>query len=185
MANFTSEAIREAFLSLLEEKPLKHISVRDIVDRCGVNRNTFYYHYRDIPQLLVSIIRDDADAIIQRYATISSLEECLNATVDFLYKRRRSVLHIYRSVNRDIYESYQWRVCRYAADTYINCVLENHIISDDDKKLLVEYLGCIAFGVINNWLEQGMQKDIRAQIHRLCELKQGDLEQMIFRCEMQ
>ena len=183
MASFTGEAIRQAFLSLLEEKPLKHISVRDIVDRCGVNRNTFYYHYQDIPQLLVSIIRDEADALIARYPTIATLEECLNAAVDFLYAHRKSVLHIYRSVNRDIYESYQWRVCQYAADTYLMSVLEGHIVSDEDRQLLASYLSCVAFGVVNSWLEQGMHSDIRVQIHRLCEMKQGDLEEMIRRCE--
>ena len=183
MASFTSEAIRQAFLSLLEEKPLKRISVRDIVDRCGVNRNTFYYHYQDIPQLLVSIIRDDADAIIRRYPTISTLEECINTAVEFLFTHRKSVLHVYRSVNRDIYESYQWRVCLYAASTYMDGVLKGHTVSDEDRQLMVGYLSCVAFGVVNSWLEQGMHSDIRAQIHRLCEMKQGDLESMIARCE--
>lgn len=46
MANFTKQAIKAAFLELLDEKPLNKISVRDIVERCGINRNSFYYHFR-------------------------------------------------------------------------------------------------------------------------------------------
>ena len=41
MANFTKQAIKAAFLELLDEKPLNKISVRDIVERCGINRNSF------------------------------------------------------------------------------------------------------------------------------------------------
>ena len=40
MPNFTKIAIRNAFLKLLSEKPLNKISVRDIVDECGINRKS-------------------------------------------------------------------------------------------------------------------------------------------------
>ena len=56
MANFTQKAIRDSFVKLLNERPLSQITVRDIVDDCGVNRNTFYYYYRDLPQLLETIV---------------------------------------------------------------------------------------------------------------------------------
>ena len=45
MANFTKKAIKDTFISLLKTKPFNQITVKDIVDECGVNRNTFYYHY--------------------------------------------------------------------------------------------------------------------------------------------
>lgn len=52
MAAFTRLAIRRTFLLLLEQMPLDKITVKMIVDACGVSRNTFYYHYEDIPALL-------------------------------------------------------------------------------------------------------------------------------------
>ena len=42
MASFTRKAIMEAFLGLLEERPLSKITVKDIVEACGINRNPFY-----------------------------------------------------------------------------------------------------------------------------------------------
>lgn len=50
--NRNKQAIIDAFWELLEEKPLSKITVKDIVERCQINRNTFYYHFRDIPLLL-------------------------------------------------------------------------------------------------------------------------------------
>ncbi|MDY4491271.1 MAG: TetR/AcrR family transcriptional regulator, partial [Candidatus Faecousia sp.] len=52
MANFTKKAIRDSFVKLLNEKPISQITVKDIVEDCGVNRNTFYYYYQDLPQLM-------------------------------------------------------------------------------------------------------------------------------------
>ena len=52
MANFTRKAIKETFLALLEERPLNDITIKDIVEKCGINRNSFYYHYQDLPALI-------------------------------------------------------------------------------------------------------------------------------------
>ena len=67
MANFTKQAIKSSFLKLLNEKPLNRISVRDIVEDCGINRNSFYYHFQDIPALLTEIITDETDRLIADY----------------------------------------------------------------------------------------------------------------------
>ena len=52
MPSFTKKAIMESFLHLMEKKPLDKITVRDIVDDCGINRNTFYYYFQDIYAVL-------------------------------------------------------------------------------------------------------------------------------------
>lgn len=69
MANFTKQAIKAAFLELLDEKPLNKISVRDIVERCGINRNSFYYHFQDIPSLLGEIIVERTNELMAQYPT--------------------------------------------------------------------------------------------------------------------
>lgn len=183
MADFTKKAIRNSFVKLLNEKPLKQITVRDIVDDCGVNRNTFYYHFQDIPQLIETIVKEDADRIILKSPTINSLEGYLDAIIGFALKNKNAVLHIYRSVNRDLYEQYQWRVCEHTATTFVDGVLLGRTVSDSDRKLLIDYVKCVSFGLVMGWLENGMQDDIQAYAHRLCELKEGDLDQMIDRFE--
>ena len=42
MTRFTERAIMDAFFELLVEKPLDKVTVADIAQRCGINRNTFY-----------------------------------------------------------------------------------------------------------------------------------------------
>ena len=44
MVNRTKDAIKQTFLALLNEKPLNQITVKMIVEQCGINRNSFYYH---------------------------------------------------------------------------------------------------------------------------------------------
>ena len=91
MANFTRNAIKSSFLKLLNEWPLSQITVKDIVSDCGVNRNTFYYYFKDIPKLIEDIIVEDAEHIIQEFPSMALIEDCLNAMIDFALKHKRAV----------------------------------------------------------------------------------------------
>lgn len=55
MPSFTKRAIIESFLRLVGKKPLDKITVRDLVDDCGINRNTFYYYFQDIYAVMEEI----------------------------------------------------------------------------------------------------------------------------------
>lgn len=183
MAGFTKKAIRDSFVKLLNEKPLSQITVRDIVDDCGVNRNTFYYYYQDLPQLMESIVNEDADRIIREHLSVESMEECFNAIIGFALENRKAAFHVYRSVNRDVYEKYQWRICRHVVTVYLDGILSGHTIRESDRQLIVDYATCACFGFAIGWLESGMKDDILSRIHRLCQLKQGEIERVISRCE--
>lgn len=183
MARFTKKAIRDSFVKLLNERPLSQITVRDIVEDCGVNRNTFYYYFQDIPQLLETIIKENADRIIQDNPTIDSIEDFLSALIGFALENRKIVFHIYHSVSRDIYEQHQWRICEYVITAYVDGILSGHPVSDSDRRLIIDYLKCVCFGIVIGWLEKGMRDDIQSRIRRICELKQGEWERMIEKCK--
>ena len=183
MANFTKKAIRDSFVKLLNEKPLNQITVRDIVDDCGVNRNTFYYYYQDLPQLIESIVEEDADRLIGKNPTPESLLDCFQSIIRFALENRKAVMHIYRSVNRDIYEKYQWRICRHVVTAYADSLLTGKTLKPEDRQLIIDYGMCVCFGFSMGWMESGMKDDILEKFRRLCWLKQGEAERMIARCE--
>ena len=106
MTNLTKDLIKKTFVSLLERMPLTQITVKMIVEECGINRNSFYYHYQDLPALIEEMVREEADGIIKDYPNIESIETALLAVTDFASKNKKAILHIYNSVNRDIFERY-------------------------------------------------------------------------------
>lgn len=181
MASFTKMAIKAAFLKLLNERPLSQITVKDIVEVCGINRNSFYYHFQDIPSLIEEIVTEEADRIIAEYPTIDSIETCLTAVLDFARKNRRAILHIYNSVNRAMFEQYLWKVCKYAVGTYGNGVFCGKPIKAADRDLILRFYECECFGMVIAWMNDGLKENYDESIHRLCELKKGTLEEMVER----
>ena len=181
MKNLTKELIKKTFISLLEQKPLTKITVKMIVEECGINRNSFYYHYQDIPALIEEIVREETDRIIKKYPTVESAETALFAAIDFASRNKKAILHIYNSVNRDIFERYLWKVCDYIVRSYGQTVLKGREIDEFDKEIIGRFYKSACFGIVISWLDQKMDPDVHRVISRFCELHRGVIEEMVAR----
>ncbi len=181
MPGFTKQAIKNSFIKLLNEKPVSQITVKDIVEDCGINRNSFYYHYQDLPSMIEEIILDDADELIRKHPTVDSLEDGLEFAASFVLKNRRAALHLYHSGNRDLFEQYLWKVCEYVVSTYISTAFGDSLIGEKDKGIIIRYYKWCCFGAIIDWLNTGLKDDIQALFYRMGQLKKGMLEEMIRR----
>lgn len=95
--NRNKQAIIDAFWELLEEKPLIKITVKDIVERCQINRNTFYYHFQDIPLLLKCTVQDWGNRIVADHSRFGSPIDCIAPFAEQAAQKKRALLHIYRS----------------------------------------------------------------------------------------
>jgi AcrR family transcriptional regulator len=163
MANFTRNAIKETFIRLLEERPLTDITVKDIVETCGINRNSFYYHFQDIPTLLEEIVMEEAEDIIQKYPTINSMVECFDALIEFASHRKRAIMHIFRSVKREVFEHYLMKVSEHFVRVYMDMALRDQAIGEQDKETIIRYYKCVCFGLTIGWLNDGMDaEDVQA-----------------------
>lgn len=77
--------IREAFISLLKEKPIDKITVVDIVQRSNLSRNTFYAHYQDVYAVLEEYQQEALDALAQALDTAAA-EKQMSAPLALLLK---------------------------------------------------------------------------------------------------
>lgn len=94
MSELTKRAIQESFKKLLSNQPLDKITVKNITDDCGVNRNTFYYHYSDIYQLLEEIFLTEAQKSVEKMEVGQSWEEGLKTGLCFVKENKLSLIHI-------------------------------------------------------------------------------------------
>lgn len=184
MPNFTKNAIKTAFLKLLNDNPLGKISVRSIAEECGINRNSFYYHFQDIPSLIEEIVRDAADSLIQKYPTIATLDEAADAAFSFTLKNKKAALHICDSVNRSIYEHYLMNICDYIANAYFDTAFkeEKNNIDESDRAIITHFTKCTLFGLYIDWINNGMRDDAIDRLKRLISMCRGLSDEMLERC---
>lgn len=109
-----------AFWELLEEKPYKKITVKDIVDRCKVNRNTFYYHFDGINSLFEEALIAWEEKIFQDPRTIAHPLTCVIPIAEDLMAHRAGVEHLLESKVRDTFFGELSVIAHRAADMYVS-----------------------------------------------------------------
>lgn len=173
MPNFTKRAIKEAFVALLDERPLNKITVKDVVEACGINRNSFYYHFEDLPALVEEIVGERVQALIQKHPTVSSVEECADAVIELVMDDRRAIYHVYNSLSRDVFERYLMHGCGYIVSTYLNAEFAGKDMDPADLDALIRLHKCACFGSVIDWLNGGMKGDIAGYFRRVCALQKS------------
>ena len=106
MPGFTRQIILHTLTELMNEKPLSKITVKDIVERCGVNRNTFYYHFRDIPDAVEAMVKEELNDILKDQKVPESVSDCMEILVNAVQKNKKAMIHLYRSIQRDVFADY-------------------------------------------------------------------------------
>ena len=94
MSQVTKRALEASLKKLLLERPLDKITVTDIAEDCGINRMTFYYHFRDIYDLVEWACQEDARRILDGKRTYTTWQEGFRRILDGLIDNRPFILNV-------------------------------------------------------------------------------------------
>ena len=97
----TEELIVQAVERLLMQKKVKKLTVKDIVEECGITRQTFYYHFRDIPDLLKWVLERNTDQLLKETLAQGNAEKGLRCLFLLALNTRPYVEHGLRTNYRD------------------------------------------------------------------------------------
>lgn len=179
----TKKEIIETFQECLEETPINKITVKNIVERCGINRNTFYYYFDGIPGLVEYIMEEMADQLLESFDQ-TNLSEELRQVVSYFVQRKRSVLHFYRYLPREQFLSVLNKLALYLVEGGIRQLTKDVPIPEEDLTVLIRFYKGALVGVLLDWLESGMSYDMNTMVERLCELMEGSTRRAIEKCRV-
>lgn len=177
----TRRAIQTAFIQLLNERPLDKITVKNIVETCGINRNTFYYHYQDIYALLEDIFEQEAQAAIDRNSEHDTWREGFIESTQFALQNKRAIYHIYNSVNREQLERYLFRVTEHMMEDFVRRQATGLKVAEEDIHYIAVFYKHAIVGVVMEWLQRGMQDDAEAVILKMGRIFDGNIRRTLER----
>lgn len=183
MTSLTKDAIKKSFMKLLNQKQVNKITVKEIVEDCGINRNSFYYHFDDIPSLIEEIFNDQVDELVNRQSTSENIYDSILEAIDFALQNKTAMLHIHNSASRDLFDRYLSRVAQRTVSEFFDKLTSGSPgICADDRDAIVMYYKSLLIGFVVEWLSDGMRYDLTTKIKRVCELFEGTTELAISRC---
>ena len=169
----TKREIAETFLSLINSHPLNEITVGGLSKTCGINRNTFYYHFNNTADLIEYVVKGIVDRLLTKYPPkINSLEDCFVAGINFARNNKNAINNIYHSTSRAIFERHLWHVCGYSVNAYIKSLPENAMPArtQEEVEVLREFLKYACFGFVIDWINRDMPEDVTEKIKTLVNL---------------
>ena len=175
MSQITKRALEASLKKLLLQKPLDKITIRDITDDCGINRMTFYYHFKDIYDLIEWSLVEDADRVIAGNRTLTTWQQGLLRIFEAVRDNRALILNIYRSVSHEQVELYLYRL---TYDLMLGVVEEQAAgmsVRPEDKRFIADFYKYALVGLVLDWVRQGMREDPHQLVDRLSQLVSGNI----------
>lgn len=150
----TKRLLRESLLELLKEKPVEHITVKELCELAELNRSTFYAYYNNVPALYQEMSGELAQALLDHIRAINQGGGVDTAPMLAYIRdnRERFRLLVYRDeylnanqpVQRQIIEGY----FGLAPELALPCALE-------EREYFLQYLYMGGTGVIHRWVQNG------------------------------
>ena len=181
MSQVTKRALEQSLKNLLLKKPLTKITINDIAEDCGINRMTFYYHFKDIYDLVEWSCLEDAKKALDEKKTYETWQQGFLQIFEAVLQNKPFILNVYRCVHREQVEKYlQPLVDRLLLDV-INEAVGEMQVRDDDKQFIARVYSYVFIGLMLNWIKDGMREDPRLIVDRLSKLIRGSMKEALSR----
>jgi len=155
MPPFAKREIKNSFIKLLTERPISQITVKDIVEDCGVNRNSFYYHFQDIPDLICYMMEQGSKELLENCLAQPTLEDKIRYLLSV-------ALNAHPLIQRTISTSYQSELEPLLLEQFYsffdqltNESASSSLVSDSltasQRKLLLRYHSLAFLGLVRTW----------------------------------
>ena len=157
MSQTTKKALAASLKNMLANKPLDKIKITDITEDCEVNRQTFYYHFKDIYDLLEWVYTNEATRAIGDKKTYSTWQEGFTSIFKYILDSKEFVLNTYNSVSREYLERYLY----------------------NDKSFIADFYKYAFVGLVLDWIKRGMKEKPEYIIEKLNILISGNIEKAL------
>lgn len=152
----TKNAIKNAYISLLSTKAIDKITVRDIVDECGLTRNTFYYYYKDIYEIAEELLEESTYSIIDEYCAGKLTTTQLFNALDKLFNENYKIFsNMFLSGNDGMMIRYLDGFTERILTRYLEIVCKDVHLTNSDKHFFYGMFKYMMRGAFSEYIKSG------------------------------
>ena len=184
MSDITKRALEKSLKNMMLKKPVNKITINDIAEDCGVNRATFYYHFKDIYDLIEWSCEEDSRKAADGNTTYDTWEQGFLNIFHTVEENKPFILNVYRHVSQEQIIQYLYRVVYGLIINVVEECAQGMDVREDDKQIIADFYKYAFVGMMLDWIRQDMKPSPEKMIFRLSSLIEGDIIRMLEKCRI-
>lgn len=180
MSSLTKQAIIACTVELASEKPIKKITVRDIVSACGITRNSFYYYFHDIFDVLDQAVRQQVEHI--QNSSASDIDQAIFDLIESMVMHKKVWRNLYKTLDKDTLSRYVTKWLHGIFVGYITSIPGGKEMSELDLNIICAFYEEALFGVLSRWVINdgaGSPEEMQEIAKRIRVIFDGTIELMV------
>lgn len=175
MSQVTKRALEASLKNLLLKKPLDKITINDITEDCGINRMTFYYHFKDIYDLIEWCCVEDAKKALEGKKTYDTWQQGFLQIFEAVLDNKPFILNVYHSVSREQVEIYLYKLTYDLLIGVVEEKSEGMNVREEDKRFIADFYKYAFVGLMLDWVKHDMKGDPHRIIEDLSVVMHGNV----------
>lgn len=183
MSQITKQALANSLQNLLKKTPLDKITVKELVEDCGVNRQTFYYHFQDIYDLLDWVFTREAEDAIAENKTYETWQQGFLQAFRRMEERKSLIRNVYNSAGREHLERYLYQMVYDVLIDVIHELAKGRAVAEEDQRFIANFYKWAFVGLLLEWIQTGMKERPEMIMEQLAKLIAGDFQRALEKYE--
>ena len=174
--NSTKLALEASLKNLLLKKPVDTIPITDLTNDCGITRMAFYYHFKDIYDLVEWSCYEDASKALHGKKTYETWQEGLMQIFEAVMENKPFIMNVYHALSREQIENYLFRLTR---DLIMNVIKEcskGMNITVSEQSFIADFYKYSFVGVMLDWIKKGMKENYHEIVNDICITMSGNIK---------
>ncbi len=157
-SSVTKKAIADGFKKIMTKRSFEKITIADITSECGLNRQTFYYHFQDKYELLNWIFYTDVIMPLTDGLTIENWSEKLLKILLIIKDNAKFYTNAINTPYGDEFRDYFLKVITKVLDDILGQLTQGYSVNEPDIQFLSEFFAYGISGSVIKWIQTGMKE---------------------------
>ena len=179
MSNTTKRALENSLKQMLLKKPLDKITISDLTDDCGISRMAFYYHFKDIYDLVEWSCMEDATRALQGKKTYDTWHEGLKQIFEAVLENKPFIMNAYHVLSREQIENYLFMLTHNLLMGVVEEKSKGLEVTEEEKSFIADFYKYGFVGVMLDWIGKGMKEDYTEITDRMSVTLDGSITNSI------
>lgn len=179
MSKSTKAEIGRTLAELLESKPLDDITVTELVERCGISRQAFYYHFPDLYGVVEWVVESGIEEL--RHIQGGDWRDAVERLLRSIQEHRTMLLNAYHAYERSYveYKLRQW--ISPLIEVKVRETARSHRVTESQMSFVVELCSQGLVSILLSWFERGIPAEITDRMDDFYCIMEGSLDYMLER----